>query len=509
MRSLVSHPLLGQHMKTIKLAEAQAALQAIANQKGRAGYDRAKSAFLDDKLIVDDNDAPVSEVKYEEPTFVEKSADAPDESNAEKSDPQFVLSTMVEKAIAKQLGAIRPAQKQLRIEGADDDRRRSARRGTTRYMKSHGDARKDAEAAHDFGRWIQAVTFGDRASGAADYCRKKGIGFEFGEFDENDRFIQKSITGHSESVNADGGFLVPPEFDSEILWLREQYGVVRRRARRVSMLSDTKSYSRKTSSHTAYYNAEGATNTTSKMAFDRITLVAKKLRIDGYLTEELSEDAAVNVGDEAANDIAETFAKKEDTDAFIGDGTSTYGGIVGFQRAFLNLGTVSNSVGIYDTAGTTNTYATITLPQIMDWMSRLPAFADNPNTAIFCHKLFFHAVFQRLEVGAGGVTMTEITNGSPVHRFMGYPVEFVQALPKTPTADVPDAFMGDMTKCADFGDRRGMTFKTTDIGGNAWANDEIAYKASQRWDFQIHDVGNNTSTAANQLAGPMIALIVT
>lgn len=111
-------------------------------------------------------------------------------------------------------------------------------------------------------------------------------------------------------------------------------------------------------------------------------------------------------------------------------------------------------------------------------------------------------------MSAGGSTLVDVATGLSTPMFMGDPVVFCQNLPTSATADTVDAFYGDMSLAVDMGLRKGIVFKTTDVGGNAWENDEIAYKATERFTFNVHDIGNNTSTAADQKAGPLVALIV-
>ncbi|MFN9899234.1 MAG: phage major capsid protein, partial [bacterium] len=59
---------------------------------------------------------------------------------------------------------------------------------------------------------------------SAQFCKNSGI----------------QVKAHSEGVNSAGGFLVPDEFENEIVTLREQYGVFRRNARVMPLASDGK-----------------------------------------------------------------------------------------------------------------------------------------------------------------------------------------------------------------------------------------------------------------------------
>src|SRR6185437_11833849 len=146
---------------------------------------------------------------------------------------------------------------------------------------------------------------------------------------------------------ADGGFLVPPEFGNDMIILREMFGVFRRNAKIVPMTSDTRSDPRRKSGLTAYFTSEASQITESKKGWDRVNLTAKKIAVLTKMSSELNEDSMVNLGDDLAGEIAYAFASLEDDCGFNGDGSSTYGGIVGLAQAFLNLsGTIANIAGL-------------------------------------------------------------------------------------------------------------------------------------------------------------------
>jgi HK97 family phage major capsid protein len=476
--------------KTVKQVETD--LNAIAKQHGATGFDAAKAAYLKTVTVTDDEGSPLDPDNISFDVKIEKAA----EIQADAIDLDATIAKSVEKALADAIAK----------RGFVETKAARITADATKFVPRMKPKNfKDAKTAHDFGRWIQASTWGAKAPQALDYCRKEGIPLQWATMDA-DGAITIKATGHHEANNVDGGFLVPPQFDNELVWLREQFGVFRRNAGRKIMSSDSLSFSRKTSSHTAVWNGEGTTNSTTKMQFDQIQLFAKKLRVDGYLTKELSEDAAIALGDEAARDISEAFALAEDRAGFIGDGTSSFGGIVGLQNAFLNLGSIANSAGISDAAAAD--WNSVTIAQLMAWFSLLPVYAET-NAKIYCHSRFYYQILERLQATGGGNAMVDLATGQSIRQFLGHPVEFTQVLPSAAVADVPVAYFGDLSRAAYFGDRRGITFQTTDVGGNAWENDEIAYKATERCDINVANIGNNSATAAERVAGPLVAFVAT
>jgi HK97 family phage major capsid protein len=67
------------------------------------------------------------------------------------------------------------------------------------------------------------------------------------------------------------------------------------------------------------------------------------------------------------------------------------------------------------------------------------------------------------------------------------------------------ALLGDLSLAALFGDRRMTTIAMSEHAN--FANDEWAIRGTERYDINVHDVGNADATAANRVAGPMVGLI--
>jgi HK97 family phage major capsid protein len=95
------------------------------------------------------------------------------------------------------------------------------------------------------------------------------------------------------------------------------------------MSSDTLRVPRRSATLSASFVGEATAGTESTQTFESVLLVAKKAMVLTTVSNELNEDAFVNLADDVAGEIAYAFAKKEDECGFIGTGTSTYGGIEG------------------------------------------------------------------------------------------------------------------------------------------------------------------------------------
>jgi HK97 family phage major capsid protein len=250
---------------------------------------------------------------------------------------------------------------------------------------------------------------------------------------------------------------------------------------------------------TAYAIGEAAPGTESQQVFDQVNLVAQKFMVLTTASNELNEDAIVNLGDDIANEIAYAFALKEDECGFTGTGTSTFGGIVGVTQSLLDVdGTIGNIKGLFDPTGTG--WANITLQDLNAVQAALPAYADSPACKWYCSKAFYHAVMEKEAYKAGGVTNREIRDGTATPVFFGYPVEFTQVLTRSSTATSIPLLFGDLSMAAYFGDRRQTSIAFSDSALNAFEQDEIAVRGTERFDIKVANVGDTVE------AGPIVGL---
>lgn len=458
-------------MKTKSVSEVQVDLQKIADQKGAAGFEQAKALYLEGVLVTDAEGNPLApdQIAYEVKIMPAAAAEVEVEEDAAKPSDEMPMEE-AEKAVRNTV------QKTI---AAEVKAAAAPRITMPETIKIDGRARhlKNAEEAYRFGRFIMAAR-GHRKS--VDWCQSNGI-------------ITKA---HTESVNSAGGFLVPDEFETSLISLRERYGVFRRNAKNVPMSSDTKRMPRRKSTLTAYAVGEAAAGTESDQVFDQVNLVAQKFMVLTTASNELNEDAIVNLGDDIANEIAYAFALKEDDCGFNGDGTSTYGGIVG---VIPEIEGISSAAGISDAALSTG-YSDLTIANLMAFVAKLPAYADSPNCKFYCSKAFYHAAIEQRVYQAGGVTNRELRDGTPTPTLFGYPVEFVQVMRKTYTADTIQCLFGDLSMAAYFGDRRQTSIAFSDSALNAFEQDEIAVRGTERFDIKCANLGDATD------AGPIVAL---
>jgi HK97 family phage major capsid protein len=352
------------------------------------------------------------------------------------------------------------------------------------HALKHFKGEKPTERAHRFGQFMLASVFGNVK--AHEWCMKNGV----------------VLRAQSEGVNTAGGFLVPEEIAMDIIVLRDEYGLARRKLQVMPMGRDTITVPRLASGLTAYFVGEGATITASQAAWNQVRLTAKKLGALTILSSELDEDAAVNVGDILVGEMAYAFANKEDTVLFSGTGISTDGGITGLRTIF-NAG-VGSLIGAVDAGSGLDTMAEITAADLARAQGALPQYVyTRGNPTWYCSQTMWANVFERLIGASGGVTKDQ-ASGRTIREYNGYPVELTQAMlaPAAATTNCDDVAMilfGDLAMAASMGDRRGITVaRSTEY---KFAEDQVAIKATERFDINVHDTGDTVT------AGPIVALM--
>jgi len=135
----------------------------------------------------------------------------------------------------------------------------------------------------------------------------------------------KTISGASELVGADGGFLVSPEYSKEILKITHDTGIVAKDCRHLTIsgnrliINAVNETSRATGSRwggvRGYWVAEGVAGTKSKISLRQIDLKLNKLEVVSYATEELLADQKAHEG-LTTQAVGEEFAFLKD-DAII------------------------------------------------------------------------------------------------------------------------------------------------------------------------------------------------
>jgi len=454
-------------MKMCNIETLRKNLQALANQVGSKKYETSKALVLQD-LIITDMDGNVldpSTIDYsvelmpsgatEDPAVELEAAPVADAKTIADEVAKAVKLELSNKAAAHPI----TTRKEIKVQGKI-------------YSKLKNFNSQDEAFA--FGSWAFAC-MGYKKS--AQWCADNGIITKIANIEGN---------------NSAGGFIVPEIMENTIITLREKFGVIRNHARVVPMTSDIHRMPRRSTNLTAAFVGEASTGTQTNETFDQVNLVAKKSMVLTRFSTELSEDAVINFADDLAGEMSFAQSKLEDQAAFIGDSTSTYGGITG-------LATAVGSAGV--STATNTTAQTITIAEIMSAFAKLPQYADNANTKIFCNKTIWNALFLRLAYFSGGNNAVDLLTGSGQLSFAGYPVVLTQAMNNSTATGQIMCHFGDASQAVYFGSRRDSTaIDFSNSALSAFEQDMLVYRATTRWDLVCANVGDTTN------AGSMITL---
>lgn len=323
-------------------------------------------------------------------------------------------------------------------------------------------------------QWLRATIYGHDK--AATWCKANGVPI---------------VKAAGEGINTSGGFLVPAELSNAILDIRDTYGAFRRRARIVPMARDTTTVARHVGGTSAFFIGENTAATESPANPDAITLTAKKIGTLIRISNELEEDAVVDMVDFVANEIAFAFAAQEDDCAFNGDGTSTYGRMRGIGTIVLDGFHNKAKVAA---ASAHKTFLTLDSTDLATLVSSVQA-SSIPNAAWFCSQTCFSQTFIRLAGGTGFLPMAML-DGVLTPFYLGFPVVLTQKLPLG-TGDLSGKVMlafGDMYLAGVLGQRRGITLARS--ADRYIDQDEIAVLGTERFHTVVHDVGDNANFGA-------------
>jgi HK97 family phage major capsid protein len=298
----------------------------------------------------------------------------------------------------------------------------------------------------------------------------------------------------------------------------EQYGVARRLLHKSRMTGDTLDVPRRAGQLTTYFLTDNEAITATNKRWDLISLIAKKLAAFIFFSNEIAEDAMIDIGADLMDEIAWNFAAVEDECCFLGDGTSKYGGIVGFGPAITTAfasGTGSPGL-ITGAAGSGSAWTSYTLGNFESLMAALPGFAwKRGRPTWFCTQQFYYGAMVPLAAAAGGNRISDIQAGAKENIFLGCPVEFTQVMTTAAGVSQIDCFLGDLGMAGEFGDRRQLTIATSTEFG--FSSDQIAIRGIERFDINPANVGGHSAAAqavsktylqdgTTNYAGPIVAL---
>jgi HK97 family phage major capsid protein len=255
----------------------------------------------------------------------------------------------------------------------------------------------------------------------------------------------------------------------------------------------------RTSGVTSYFVAEQGSPTNNDPTWGQAQLVAKSLKTETRFTQELEEDAVIDIGAFVVDELALSQAAMEDNCWLNGDGTSTYGNMVGLLT-LLEAG-ATTLAGNYVAAATTDLFSEIIVAELITTMAKCPSYAKG-NAKWLSSPYADSAVFARLLAAGGGNTIQTL-QGQVGAAFLGYMRETCEYMPAGAATDYSNkvfVMFGDYSKACLFGDRRGINVQ---VLRELYAQSGIiSVLATSRF-----DINNQYAVGTTTAAGPVCALV--
>jgi len=272
-------------------------------------------------------------------------------------------------------------------------------------------------------------------------------GVKSGNFSEYLSVVGKDAMNTTE----DGVVLPPQEFVTEITRLEESFGVARRFAtvRRSASGSGIK-FLLGDDDVTIFDTAEGGVKKSTSLSYDSQQLLWRKFAAILPITDELSEDSAIDLWADATNRFARAYARQEDNLVF--NETS---------------GSSPKNKGITQVSGTNvveiANLADLSFEDLVDMIYGVPS-ASGDNGRFFLNRTMLGEVMKMKDQNDRPLWLPGVASGAPA-TILNRPYELTEVLNSVDDADAGEAIAvyGDL-KFVTLGERNSLSVKIFDTG---------------------------------------------
>ena len=269
----------------------------------------------------------------------------------------------------------------------------------------------------------------------------------------------------SEGVDADGGYLVPEEFERQIVTGLEEANVIRSIAKVITTSAERKIPIAATHS-TAQWTAENAAYTESNPTFAQKTIDAFKLTDLVKVSIELLQDSMFDLESYIAGEFARAFGVAEEEAFCVGSGTGRPTGI------FLETG--GGTIGV--TAGSA---ANITVDNVIDLVYALKS--PYRRNAVFLMRDVTVSGLRKLKDSNGAYLWQPSVQAGQPDRLLGYPLYTSPYAPAVAAGALPIAF-GDFSNYW-IADRMGRSVQR--LNELYAGNGQVGFLATERVDAKV------------------------
>lgn len=265
--------------------------------------------------------------------------------------------------------------------------------------------------------------------------------------------VTKSFMGEPGMENLEQGEnLVPPQLLAEVNRFTEEYGTARRDMRYLpfSGPGNSRSIPALSNAVSVFWVGKGGVKPSTKPTFGLVTQTLEKIGAIVPITEEILEDAAINIIALLGELFGEAVAKEEDR-VFLNGDTGAGDPFMGVIRA---IGVIPVSAGI-------GTLADIDADDLNNLIYAVPK-AVRDRGKFYMHSTVFQ-IIQQLKT-TQGIYIVQQPVGDKPGSIWNRPYELVDVLPDSSTTGEgePILFYTDLSKTCVYGDKQGLRVKLLD-----------------------------------------------
>jgi HK97 family phage major capsid protein len=267
----------------------------------------------------------------------------------------------------------------------------------------------------------------------------------------------------STSPDADGGYLVPVEFERQLVQGLEEANVIRAIAKTITTAAERKIPVAATHS-IAQWTAENAPVTESNPTFAQKSIDAFKLTDLVKVSIELLQDSMFDLESYIAEEFARAFGVAEEEAFCVGTGTGQPTGIFTAQGG---------------TLGVTAAGAAITCDNLIDLIYALKS--PYRRNAVFLMRDITVSALRKLKDSNGVYLWQPSVQAGQPDRLLGYPIHTSPYVPAVATGAMPVAF-GDFSNYW-IADRMGRTVQR--LNELYAGNGQVGFIATERVDGKV------------------------
>lgn len=254
------------------------------------------------------------------------------------------------------------------------------------------------------------------------------------------------------NTDDDSALLPPGEFVAEVERLEEELGVARKFANVRRSTKSTLSFLLGDDDLEVFDTDEAGAKTSTKNSYEKVTLLWRKFAGILPITDELEEESAIDLWNDAVNRFARAFAKKED------------------QLVFTETSNISpKNHGIMNVAGTNvvelsgDSMEDLSYDDIVDMVWGVPT-PSSKNGRFWLNKDVLAIIQKIKDEEKRPIWQRAMADGTP-STILGKPYELVDVLPGIADDAADKKFMafGDL-KYVTLGERTGMNIQIFDSG---------------------------------------------